>query len=109
MSLIEGISGIPNLEEAHCPECDESATGAFDLKDITTAEDLEIGQVRFAFRCYGCGFATSFVAMPGGHAKIIAAIACTGRYVVGAAPHICQPTLPPTRSQVAWSHTLTTN
>lgn len=109
MSLIEGISGIPNLEEAHCPECDESATGTFDLKDITTAEDLEIGQVRFAFRCYGCGFATSFVAMPGGHAKIIAAIACTGRYVVGAAPHICQPTLPPTRSQVAWSHTLTTN
>jgi hypothetical protein len=46
-----------------CPECDaESDDFMFNAVDITTEEDKELGQVRYALRCEACGFATAFIA-----------------------------------------------
>lgn len=50
-----------------CPECgveeqplDHPGFG-LDVKNITTEEDRWLGMRRYALRCQGCGFATSFV------------------------------------------------
>jgi len=51
----------------NCPECgaEEQCTDApgfgLDVRNITTEEDREFGLRRFALRCQGCGYATSFV------------------------------------------------
>ena len=53
-----------------CPECGtpsqpiESVGYGLDVKDITTPDDEELGLVRFALRCQGCGYATAFVGRP---------------------------------------------
>lgn len=53
-----------SLPPATCPECDQNQEGdyPFTVKDITTAEDLTLSQIRLALRCESCGYAISFIA-----------------------------------------------
>ena len=63
MSFESGLSGL-DCTAARCPECNVATDGDFglDVKDITTPEDVELVQARFALRCQSCGFAVAFIA-----------------------------------------------
>lgn len=58
-------------EKVTCPECgvgvapnQELPHFMLDVVDITSSEDTDLGLVRVALRCQGCGYAQAFVGRP---------------------------------------------
>jgi hypothetical protein len=50
----------------YCPQCRIGRDHPYGVtvNDITTLEDKELGLERYAIRCEGCGYATSFIGKP---------------------------------------------
>lgn len=49
-----------------CPQCNRARDplNGLTVNNITTPDDQDLGLVRYAIRCEGCGYATAFIAAP---------------------------------------------